>query len=428
MGFGSNIEALKAQRALSQSSAGLSKTFERLASGQRINRAGDDAAGLAIADGLRNKARLYSQSIRNVSDGISALNIVDGALGEQGGILTRLKELAEQSANGTYSDQQRSALNLEYLALVEEFGRIGDSTSFNERALLLSGRGSNPSTLTLQAGVDGGTGSQITSTLLDTGSLSGTIQISGDIVAQGGGGSPDGLTTIEDMLDFFNFVSATGLTRSAIDAKANSQVIQRTITLANGTQREMLFTFNDGYTNNEAAVVAFAKNASGTYDSLGATYFNFNTTTGKMTGSGILDLSSVLGVAYSLDLRGLSIFNSNPWGAGVAQIATTTAMDTTNVKSVTAALRSLTVVQARMDELNNFRGTLGASLSRLESALSAASVARETNQGAEAQIRDADVAQESAALTRFQILQQVSANVLGLANQQPRLLLDLLRS
>src|SRR3954451_10158226 len=127
----SNIASLQAQRQLSNASGQLGQTFERLSSGQRINKASDDAAGLAIADSLKANQRVASVAIRNASDGISTIAIADSALGEIGNVLSRLAELAEQSANGTYSTTQRSALNNEFSALASEIERIAVTTEFN---------------------------------------------------------------------------------------------------------------------------------------------------------------------------------------------------------------------------------------------------------------------------------------------------------
>ena len=129
--LGSNISSLTAQRKLADGTAALSKTFERLSSGQRINRASDDAAGLAIADSLNAASRVYTQGIRNFSDGLSLLSIAEGALQQLQAITIRQIELAEQAANGVYSTKQRQALNDEANALVDEFNRIVESTSFN---------------------------------------------------------------------------------------------------------------------------------------------------------------------------------------------------------------------------------------------------------------------------------------------------------
>jgi flagellin len=129
--IGSNQSSLNAQRRLGESTAALSNAYERLSSGQRINKASDDAAGLAIAEDLNSKSRIYAQGIRNGNDGISLLNIADSAIDALTGIVTRIRELTEQSANGTYSSSQRQALDNEAQALSKEFTRITQTTSFN---------------------------------------------------------------------------------------------------------------------------------------------------------------------------------------------------------------------------------------------------------------------------------------------------------
>jgi flagellin len=134
----------------------LGTVFERLSSGQRINKASDDAAGLAIADSLRADQRVATVAIRNANDGISAIAIADSALGEIGNVLSRLAELSEQSANGVFSVEQRSALANEFTALGSEIERIAVTTAFNGVALLSGGN-----SVTLQVGFDSASTSQI---------------------------------------------------------------------------------------------------------------------------------------------------------------------------------------------------------------------------------------------------------------------------
>ena len=148
--LGSNIASLMAQRQLGKVSGGLSKTFERLSSGLRINHAGDDPAGLAMAAALNSTVRTISQALRNVGDGISAANIAESALTELRNISVRQKELATQAANGVYSLSQRKALNQEANALVDEYNRIVQTTTFNGLQLLNPGLGS----VIIQAGTD----------------------------------------------------------------------------------------------------------------------------------------------------------------------------------------------------------------------------------------------------------------------------------
>lgn len=157
--LGSNIASLQAQRRLSGATDSLNGVYEQLSSGQRINKASDDAAGLAIADSLRASQRVASVAIRNSNDGISVIAIADSALGEIGNVLSRLAELSEQSANGVFSSTQRSALANEFIALSSEIERIAATTQFNG-VTLLSGTG----TTVLQVGFNSGSTSQISYT------------------------------------------------------------------------------------------------------------------------------------------------------------------------------------------------------------------------------------------------------------------------
>lgn len=151
-----NIAALNAQRRLGSTTHSLSRSFERLSSGLRIVRASDDAAGLAIADSLKADQRIAAVAIRNANDGVSLISIADGALSEMGNVLSRMAELAEQSANGTLSTTQRSALSSEFVALASEIERIAVTTEFNGLSLL-SGGGQ----VALQIGFDSAATSQI---------------------------------------------------------------------------------------------------------------------------------------------------------------------------------------------------------------------------------------------------------------------------
>ena len=278
-----NIASLNAQRRLASTTSRLQTSYQRLSSGLRIVRASDDAAGLAIADSLRADQRIATVAIRNANDGVSLIAIADGALSEISNVLTRMAELAEQSANVVLSTTQRSALASEFLALGSEIERIAVTTSFNGLALLSGGQ-----QVSLQIGFDSKANSQI--------SFSG---IEGTLASMG------------------------------LAAQGNARLI---------------YSLND------------------------------STTSG-------------------------------------AQIAARSALD-----AVRAAIGSLTAN----------RGTLGASESRLNVTLNNLQVARENFASAESQIRDVDVANEAADLTRLNILQQAGAAVLAQANQQPALALSLL--
>ncbi len=152
-----NISSLNTQRHLSRSSTEFQKSMEKLSSGLRINRAGDDAAGLAISEGLKSDIRALDQASRNAADGISLVQTGEGSLDEVSSILLRMKELAEQSLNGTLSNTDRGYLNSEFGALSSEINRISDATEFNG-VKLLDGNGG---TISIQVGIGTNTSDKV---------------------------------------------------------------------------------------------------------------------------------------------------------------------------------------------------------------------------------------------------------------------------
>ena len=160
-----NIPSITAQRILGVNNNRLALSVERISSGIRINRAADDAAGLAISVGLRSDIRALRQAVRNASDGISLLNVTEGALNEQSGILIRLRELASQAATGTVGSTERQTIQLEFSALRSELDRITATTEFNG-AKLIDGTLSSSvadvnSHILIQIGLDSGANSRI---------------------------------------------------------------------------------------------------------------------------------------------------------------------------------------------------------------------------------------------------------------------------
>ncbi len=145
-----NVASLNAQRNLINTTVGLNRSLERLSSGLRIARASDDAAGLAISEQFRAEIRSLQQAQRNAGDGVSLLQIAEGALNETSGNLVRLRELAIQSANGTLGTAERTVLNQEFQDLVAEIGRIAEVTEFNGTQVLNSAA----TTVTFQVGVN----------------------------------------------------------------------------------------------------------------------------------------------------------------------------------------------------------------------------------------------------------------------------------
>jgi len=135
-----NVQSLAGQRSLSQVKREQSESLEKLSSGSRINKAGDDAAGLAISEKLKSNIRGVKQATRNAGDGISLIQTAEGAMNEVNNILIRLRELSVQSASDTIGDKERAYSDMEFQQLVTEVERIATSTTFNEKQLL-SGEG-----------------------------------------------------------------------------------------------------------------------------------------------------------------------------------------------------------------------------------------------------------------------------------------------
>lgn len=170
-----NISALNSHRNLSFNNAATSKNLEKLSSGYRINRAGDDAAGLAISEKMRAQISGLQQAQNNASDGINLIQTAEGALNETHSILQRMRTLAVQSANGTYDDTiDRAQLQKEYNALSSEIDRIADTTKFNGKTLL-NGSYANAGSMTFQIDSNANTiGIQITSMGASNIGISGT--------------------------------------------------------------------------------------------------------------------------------------------------------------------------------------------------------------------------------------------------------------
>jgi flagellin len=231
--LGSNIASLKAQRTLAISSERLARTYEKLSSGQRINRASDDAAGLAIADALTANARIAAVAVRNANDGISTIGIADSALGAVGNVLTRLAELAEQSANGVFSSSQRSALQNEFTALGSEIERIAVTTEFNGVKLLSGG-----SELVLQVGFNSGSTSRISYTgvqgtlqalgLANAGESALSFSISGGTLSEGQSSSRLALDAINQAItSLASTRGVLGATESRLQVAINNLSVAR---------------------------------------------------------------------------------------------------------------------------------------------------------------------------------------------------------
>lgn len=393
--IGSNIASFKAQRSLADATSVLTSTFERLSSGMRINKASDDAAGLAVAESLKNNRRLYSTSIRNISDGLSALSIATGSLESQSTIVTRMIELAEQSANGTFSSTQRSTLQSEYYQLTKEFARIAASTTFNKQSLLLGSNRGGVGTFNFQAGIDGTRNSNIGVTLGDSGEFSGIIDranlnyISSDISGQ--------TDRTEQML------------RGTFGMGTFKISDDKIVTIFE----------NNGY--GAIAIYVFQKNDQGMYDSFQEVDLSYNSTTGEFNSAQAASLLSVSGV----DIRALRYSDSS--GVYGPNLGAGTNIEFTNIQTQEYARQSLEVLKNRLQSISQLKGSIGAFESRLKTAMAVNTTQEIESASAEARIRDIDVASESSILVATQIRQQIASKILENANIQPQIALKLLQ-
>ena len=159
-----NTASVNAQRLLGINNDRLAKSVERISSGIRINRGADDAAGLAISEGLRSDIRALRQATRNANDGMSLVNVTEGALNEQSSILIRLRELASQAATGTVGSTERATIQLEFSALRDELTRIAETTEFNGIGLINGNLASSVATTShtmIQIGIDNSANSRL---------------------------------------------------------------------------------------------------------------------------------------------------------------------------------------------------------------------------------------------------------------------------
>lgn len=431
--LGSNIASLRAQRQLGIAADGLSRSFERLASGMRINRASDDAAGLAISNSLNASSRISSTAIRNANDGISSLSIADGALSQQSGIITRMMELSMQSTTGTLSNNQRKTLQAEYRQLQLEYFRIADTTKFNGVNLLQGG------SINLQVGLNGTDQMLSTANLrisrdigvIDLERASSRSQRGNDGWAAVNGGAPLTREQLEQ----------TGITTyftTATDDQGRTREVALQITAGHNNPNQafvLLFArslTNPNQWNAEATTAEYSVwagggnvtiNSDGTFSGVGGDY------TGTQNSFSYTQSGS--GEQFTLDLSGIRLKNSS---AGITPSSDLPLLlDTYNIHSesnslsIDGAKDSLDGLRAIQDFLSSMRGMVGASMSRLSTAISNLQTMRENFNAAESRIKDVDVANEAGDLTKLQILQQVGSAILSQANQSPALVLQLLR-
>ncbi len=246
MRINNNVMAFNASRNLGTSNAQLGKSLEKLSSGYRINRAGDDAAGLVISQKLRAEVSGLRQATRNAQDGISFAQTAEGALSEVHNMLNRMRDLAVQAANDTNDTAARDAIKSEVDALASEIGRIGDDTTFSGSSVFSS------TALNFQVGSEGASGNQISTTVgvLDNTDLGGS-----DLTALEVDTAANARTSIEAIDDAIEAVSTSRGTLGAVQNRFESVVNNLQVTTENLAASESRIRDTDMATE----MVAFTK-------------------------------------------------------------------------------------------------------------------------------------------------------------------------
>jgi flagellin len=387
-----NIAAMNSYRNLSATDTQMSKSLEKLSSGFRINRAADDAAGLAISEGLRSQVGGLKVAVRNAQDGISVVQTAEGALTEVHSILQRVRDLAVQAGNDSNNIESRAAIKTEADSLVSELDRIGKSTNFNGINLL---DGSAPE-LKFQVGADGDANSQISVGLGMANVKSIATTLAGGNISATGSSFATTLASLTTAAATFTSTAGgvttevvTGTLDATLDGSAAG--FQSVEEYASALRADANFAAN--------FTVSVAKDANG-------------------AGTGI--------IVKALD--GGTVDTTAAPAAGLATGGSTgAALTGLMFDSATNAQASVTAIDTAIKQVSTARAGLGALQNRFEHTINNLNVSVENLSASESRIRDADMAQEMMQFTRNQILSQAGTAMLAQANQGSQGVLQLLR-
>jgi flagellin len=379
-----NIAAINARRHLNNNTRVLSLKQERLSSGLRLNRASDDAAGLSVREGMRAEISGLKATITNAEQASNLLQTAEGSLNEVNGILVRMRELAAQSGNSTFTDSNREALQGEFGQLAGEIDRIASATTYNNQTLL-TGYGNR---------VDG------TSTTITASDTSGVTEITIS-------GAQTGTYTFEDTNN------------------------DSTITLGNGTVSQ---TINIGQIL-DGAVIATGTQFVANFDRLGVQVTLAGAEVGSATGSytdgdlngQTLIVSAGTGGSFQVGPTDRAFNRLEVSIADMKATGTTLNLSSASIATITTARTAITSIDQAIGEVAKQRGTLGAFQNRLSFAVGYTENEVENITASESAISDADIAGEVSDFTRSQILSQAATAMLAQANVLPQNALALLR-
>jgi flagellin len=393
-----NIPSLAAQNQLSITGASLQKTLFRLASGSRINNGADDAAGLAIADGLHANITALTQSARNANDGVGMLQVADGALGQVSTLLNRAVTLATEASTGTVSNQQRVALDTEFTAIKSEIDRIGTDTNFNGSKVF--------------------SGNQLDVFLSDSLTNSHITANPGSLSALGLGLGASASNT----LSFLGQPAANDTVTITNGASTATYTFVSSLT-AGGTANQVVIGPNLASTiQNLANAVNGGPGAGVAYGN--GTVANPNVSAGNVSGTTLTLTAVVTGTGGNAITTTVSSAGTN---FGFAGGTLSGGSGTAGLTSALAASAALGALNTAIQSVAATRGQLGAAVNRLQSASTVIDAQTQNLTSAEDGIRAADIAQEVANMTKYNILQQTGISALAQANQMQQGVLSLLK-
>lgn len=400
-----NIMAMNAYRNYNNNTSALSKNLEKLSSGYKINRAGDDAAGLAISEKMRAQITGLKAASKNVKDGVSLVKTAEGALQEVHDMLNRMDSLATQSANGTYDNEvDRLNLQKEVTALRSEIDRIADSANFNGKTLLNGDLDGNVTTAFTGAADTTNHKSAVDATVkaqgkVTIGGAEKTLSFEMKTGTEGAEISADGKVTIQ-------------LTAAKSYSAAEIQKLIKDAKLANVTDADEKKAVQAALAN----VTVSGKGVTGVAND---TALNLKAATG--------DVTAATGAALKLQIGDTSD-SYNQMSVNVGDMhSKALGIDALTIADQDGAAAAIQKIKDAINTVSSTRGDLGAIQNRLEHTQNNLSVMTENIQDAESTIRDTDVADEMMAYTKNNILIQSAQAMLAQANQVPQGVLQLLQ-
>ena len=419
-----NIAALNAYRNLSVTDGQMSKSLEKLSSGFRINRAADDAAGLAISEGLRSQIGGLKVAVRNTQDGISVVQTAEGALTETHSILQRMRDLSVQASNsGGLNDDAKGNIQSEIVQLKSELDRIANTTTFNGKKLL-----DGTFTANFQVGANAG---ETIGVNVGTAMGAAGLGVNGvDVTAKGA----------------YSFASGTGTTAGTVvisTAAADNASAAMTINAATTNAfssaagyEALTGTISFGGKPFDLGTVDYS-NADGDNNSATTTYTStqmltvLNTAAKSALGLTTDPFASAAG-ALTFGVKDAVAGFTEAGGIPVGSTAGTPTVQQLNAATATftgagGAQDAIDKLDAAIKKVSTTRADLGAIQNRFDHTINNLNVAVENLTASESRIRDADMAQEMVQFTRNQILSQAGTAMLAQANQASQGVLSLLR-